>query len=91
MTDVRILWGQRKESYPGEYGPEVMLAWDEYCLDDNWDGWEAEKARVIETWGDDLHAAREMVVSVPDDAIDALFIAPTISVAVRGSSGVAEA
>jgi hypothetical protein len=82
MTDVRILWGQRKVNYPGEYAPELMIAWDEYCLDSNWDGWEEDKARAIREWGDDLVESREMVVTISDDAIDALFAVPVVTATV---------
>lgn len=70
---VRILLGQRKVSYPGEYAPEVMTAWDEYCLEDNWDGWEADKAARIDEWGVDLDECVEVVVELNDDDIDKAF------------------
>lgn len=76
-----MLWGQRKVNYPGEYAPELMVAWDEYCLDANWEGYEEEKAKVIAEWGTELLMARELILEVPDDAIDALFETPTVAAA----------
>ena len=32
---IRTLWGLRK----GETTPELLLAWDEFCVDENFDGW----------------------------------------------------
>jgi hypothetical protein len=73
LMQVRILLGQRKVSYPGEYAPEVMTAWDEYCLADNWGGWEFEKANRIAEWGDDIDSSVEIVVELDDDDIDKAF------------------
>jgi hypothetical protein len=79
MTAVRMLWGQRVVTYDGEYAPELLLAWDEYTLDDNWDGWvEARDASIAEL-GSELAAHREIIVEVDDDAIDALFAVPTVT------------
>lgn len=84
---VRLLFGQRKEQYPGEYAPELMEAWDEYTLDDNWEGWEEAKAAAIASWGDDLVAAREIVINIADDAIDSVFLTPTIEAEIIQEDG----
>jgi hypothetical protein len=33
---------QRQERYEGEFGPEALVAWDEYSIDDNPDGFREE-------------------------------------------------
>lgn len=39
--DLHVLFMQRKERYEEEFGPEVLVAWDEYCVNENPDGfWE---------------------------------------------------
>lgn len=40
--DLHVLFMQRKERYEGEYGPEVLTAWDEYCVYENPEGFEKE-------------------------------------------------
>lgn len=47
---LRILFGQRKENYPGQYGPEAILCWDEFCIDEN----PAEFDKQVETTTEDL-------------------------------------
>ena len=39
---IYVLFMQRRESYPGQYGPEVVCAIDEFCLDENPEGWEKQ-------------------------------------------------
>ena len=81
--EVRTLWGKRPEDYEGQYAPELMVAWDEYCLEANSDGYEAEKAKAIKEWGGDLVASRELILHVPDDAIKKLFAMPAVNVEVE--------
>jgi hypothetical protein len=86
-VDIRMLWGKRPEAYPGEYAPELMLAWDEYCLDDNEAGYQEAKAAAIKSWGSDFVQGQEIVISIPDDALNRAFEFPRIVAAVyeRGS------
>ena len=35
---IKLIIGHRHESYDGQYAPEVLDAWDEYCLDENYEG-----------------------------------------------------
>ena len=35
MIKIKMLWGQRVCQYPGQYAPELLLAVDENCDDDN--------------------------------------------------------
>ena len=34
---IHILFGLRKQSYPGQYAPEALEVMDEYAMDDNLD------------------------------------------------------
>lgn len=36
---IRVLFMQRREDYPGEFGPEVLLAIDEFSSSENPDNW----------------------------------------------------
>ena len=76
---IRTLWGQRKNSYAGETLPELMVAWDEYALDDNSIGYEQAKKDEIAAWGDDLVAVRELVIDVPTETITAMFDVPVVT------------
>lgn len=75
---IRLIVGQYKESYPGEYMPNVLDAWDEYTLDENHEGFE-EKLRKYEGWVEsgDIEAVRLLDVEIPDDAVLDLFKVPT--------------
>lgn len=46
--DLHVLFMQRKERYEGEFGPEALLAWDEYTIDENPPGFHeaVEKAKA---------------------------------------------
>lgn len=76
---VRLLVLHRKESYPGEYAPEVMAAVDEGTLVDDpawWEGAVAEQKAACE--GETgLHWA-EVDLDVPTEAVmEALYPTPT--------------
>jgi len=44
-----------------------MVAWDEYAVDNNYEGYLEAKEQDTEAWGDDLLATRELVINVPRD------------------------
>jgi hypothetical protein len=69
---IFCLFGQRKE----EHGPretELMVAWDEYCVEENEEGFAEEIARAKRSWGDDLAQWRMIEVEIPDALIDQAF------------------
>lgn len=35
---IKLIFGHRRESYDGQYAPEVLDAWDECCLEENYEG-----------------------------------------------------
>jgi hypothetical protein len=39
---LHILFGQRKENYPGEFAPEPLLTWSEHEVEDNPDRFRRE-------------------------------------------------
>jgi len=47
--------------------PGLMVAWDEYAVDNNYEGYLEAKEQDTEAWGDDLLATRELVINVPRD------------------------
>lgn len=51
---LHTLWGTRK----GEADPELMVAWDEYSVDGNRQGFAEDCERAIKSWGDDLATHR---------------------------------
>ena len=73
---ITILLGQRK--IDPESVPEVMAAWDEYCIEENPEGWDDECEKAKRSWGDDLLAYRLVDLIVPDEKLLALFEVPSI-------------
>lgn len=63
---IYSVWGVRKY-FPNE--PELMLAWDEFSVDSNPEGYEAAVKQAIESWGDDLLAHRVIEIEVFDLAV----------------------
>lgn len=45
---IYTYWMQRKEQYPDEFGPELLVAWDVFCHEANPKGFEeaVEKAKA---------------------------------------------
>ena len=73
---VKTMWGKRK-SEP-ENLPELMVAWDEYTIDLNPDGFaeDCERARV--SWGSDLEEYRYVDISLSEEDIDNMFATTNI-------------
>lgn len=67
------LFGTRKNSTDL---PELMVAWDEYCADANYEGFEEECERAKKSWGDELHQWRIMEIKVPEAQIVGAFEVP---------------
>lgn len=86
---IRTLWGQRVNSYPGETLPELMVAWGEHDLEDNFAGYVEAKNTEIAAWGTDLVEHHELLIEVDDDDIMNLFKIP-VSDAVKVSEPEAE-
>lgn len=59
-----VIFGQRHESYEGEYAPEV---WDEYSVDENPEGYET--ALEAAEGNDNFRAVRAIVVNVDEGKI----------------------
>jgi hypothetical protein len=78
---IRTLWGQRANSYPGETLPELMVAWGEYEVEDNFDGYVDAKNAEIKAWGTDLVEHHELFIEVDDDDIERLFTIPAVRAA----------
>lgn len=76
---IRLIVGQYPQSYDGQLMPNVLDAWDEFVLEDNYEGF-AEKLAEYESWvtKGDLEAVRVLDVIVPDIAVTGLFDIPQV-------------
>ena len=78
--NVRLLVGHRKDSYPGEYAPEVVAVVDEFTIDDNPEWWSNEVAKQKALWGTDADAWAEIEVSLPrEELMAALYPTNTVT------------
>ena len=66
---IFALFGQRKEHYEGEYAPELLLAWDEYSVEENKDGWEKELKKARAGNQDEMVSMRVIAITVNGDYI----------------------
>jgi len=75
-----ILFGQRPEEYAGQYAPEALVCWDQFCIEENPDGFDEDCKKALERCGKDAFAATKVIkVEVDGDEITRLLIgAPTI-------------
>ena len=63
---IRTLWGLRK----GETTPELLLAWDEFCVDENFDGWDAAAEEICKKYASTMQTMREVNVGVDMRSLD---------------------
>jgi len=73
---ITCMFGQRR-SDPDVI--ELMVAWDEYCLDENPEGFAEACETAKRSWGDDMLAEREVEIVVDERKIRGLFGTATIS------------
>jgi len=55
------------------YGIELMVAWDEYCIDENSEGFEEDCKKAKASWGSDLETTRLVDIEVDEDDLRSLF------------------
>lgn len=67
---LHVLMGQRKESYPGEYGPEALAVIDEFGQSDNPDYMAGELAKYRAT--DEFEGIAVIDLEVSQSAILAI-------------------
>lgn len=53
----------------GEDIPELQTAWDEYCIDENFECFEKECKEKIEAIGTELESHVIVMIDVPEDKI----------------------
>ena len=68
---LMCLFGLRK-GYEEEM-PELMVAWDEYCVDANPEGFHDDCEKAKKSWGTDLVAHRMIEVRINEDQLRAQF------------------
>lgn len=69
--DVATLWIKRKGCEDGP--PELIVAWDGYSIEENWQGWSDACARELKMIGDDVVAHRFLNIHLKDDEIEKYF------------------
>jgi hypothetical protein len=58
------LFAQRKETYKGQYGPELLVAVDEFTNDENPSWFDRQVAHELSEMGDDCAGHAEMWVDL---------------------------
>ncbi len=76
------LWATRKD-FEGHV-PELLVAWDEHCVDNFPEGFEADCKKALDAMGDDLAEYRRINIYVPEEAIRHAFEKPNVSAVVEG-------
>lgn len=78
-----ILFGHRQEEYDGQFAPEALVCWDEFCVEENPDGFEEECAKYLKKTEGEFAATRVIQVEVDgEEIIRHLTGTPTIEGAV---------
>lgn len=86
---LSCLFGLRKEQYEGQNAPELLLAWDEYCIEENPEGWETEVQSLIEHLGKEMTAMRIVDIEVDSKRLrDALVKTPELRAQIVGEKKV---
>ena len=65
MSEIVLatLWIKRKGD--PDVVPECILCWDEYAIEENYDGWQQAVEAALQSIGSDLDSYRLFSVSVP--------------------------
>src|SRR5690349_13750049 len=53
-----------------ENSTELVVAWDEFSVEGNPDGYDQERDKALASWGDDLLRWVEVEIEVPMDEVD---------------------
>jgi len=69
MVKLHILFGQRVQSYPGQYAPEAIAIMDEWAEEENPD-WLVEQKEAVDA-SNDFEVTEIITVEVSLDAIRA--------------------
>jgi hypothetical protein len=69
--NVATLWIKRKDFE--DDAPELVVAWDEYCIEENWTGWRDNCARVLADIGDQVAAFRFINIQIASEEIQRYF------------------
>jgi hypothetical protein len=75
--EIVSLWGLRRGNEEGV--PELMVAWDEFCMEDNPEGFWDHVREEREAWGTDLVEERLIRIRVSEEAILGAFAAPIVN------------
>lgn len=70
--DIYTVWATRNEGIESQV-PELLVAWDEFSVDDNPDGFERIITAATDAMGKDLNEIRRITIRVPLDTIEAAF------------------
>jgi hypothetical protein len=76
--NIKTHWGQRKESYPGQFGLELLAAWDENSMDANEGGFEEEVALQQVHLNSQFESFRVIDIDVSDALLFRAFRTPKI-------------
>ena len=74
---ISTLWITRKGIETES--PELITAWDEYSIDENYDGWQLATQLALKEIGDDVVDHRFIDIKVPDEKIFNLFDVATVA------------
>ena len=86
---AHLLVLHRKESYPGEFGPEILAVCDEFTMDENPQWWTDEVARRTRQIGDEASAWAEVVIDLPIDAVmAALYPSTTVPATIVAATSI---
>ncbi len=66
---LKALFGQRKCRYEGEYAPELLVCWDEYCIDENPTEFEKEIEQTKKDLKEDFTSFVVVDIVVDNNAI----------------------
>lgn len=73
VVEVRSLWITRKSIDGGFHFPELLVAWDEYGIDENYEGWREACDDALAACGDDVAQWRIIPLRVCREDVEAVF------------------
>jgi len=83
---IYCVWGQRKEMYEGQHGPELLASCDEYTERENPQYFQDELAKYKED--SEFEFVKVLIIEVADESFDDVFYnAPSLKGEIKNIKG----
>ena len=76
--NLHILFGQRRQSYDGEFAPEPLLCWSAYEIDENPEGYDGAVEAAQKKAEKDFSSTQVFIIKVDGEKIAKILNEPVV-------------